>query len=518
MAINIPIISSLDSKGFDKAIAEFKSLEGASAKTAFALKKAFVPAVAVLGGLAAAAMPAISAASDLNETISKTSVIFGDADKALFTFADTAATTLGQTKQQALDAAATFGTFGKAAGLSGQELAGFSTDFTKLASDLSSFNNSTPQEAIDALGAALRGESEPLRKFGVLLSADAIAAEALRMGLVTTTVNSDDLARATAKANIAFEKHNETLKKYGEGSIEAQKSALALSDAEARLNSEVEGTNDKLTAQQKTLATQSLIMNATKDAQGDFARTSDGLANSQRILTAQMKDLQANLGQVLLPIVTAAVGFFSQFTGVLAGNQQVMVIVIGVVAALAAAIIVANIGMKIYTATTKAAAAATALFNFVMSANPIVLVVIAVAAIVAALIILENKFGAVTAALRIVGDGFTNGIINPVKAAIGLVADLVRIMGKIPGVSAIGGLVGKIPGFADGGIVTRPTLAMVGEKGPEAIVPLGRGGGVGGITINVNGGISTGPQIGQAVYNALLNYKQVYGPLNALAA
>jgi hypothetical protein len=67
-------------------------------------------------------------------------------------------------------------------------LAGFSTDFTKLASDLSSFNNSTPQEAIDALGAALRGESEPLRKFGVLLSADAIAAEALRMGLVTTTV------------------------------------------------------------------------------------------------------------------------------------------------------------------------------------------------------------------------------------------------------------------------------------------------------------------------------------------
>jgi len=49
-------------------------------------------------------------------------------------------------------------------------------------------------------------------------------------------------------------------------------------------------------------------------------------------------------------------------------------------------------------------------------------------------------------------------------------------------------------------------------------VPLGRGGGVGGITINVSGGISTGPQIGQAVYNALLNYKQVYGPLNALAA
>jgi hypothetical protein len=512
MAINIPIISSLDSKGFDKAIKEFKALKTGSEKTAFALKKAFLPAVAVLGGLAAAAGPAVSAASDLNETMSKTSVIFGDADEALFSFAETAATSLGQTKQQALDAAATFGTFGKAAGLTGQDLAGFSTDFTKLASDLSSFNNSTPQEAIDALGAALRGESEPLRRFGVLLSADAIAAEAMRMGLVTTTVSEEDLAVATAKVNIAFEKHNQTLEKYGEGSLQAQQSALALSQAESRLNAEVEGTNDKLTAQQKTLATQSLIMNATKDAQGDFGRTSDGLANSQRILTAQMKDLQANMGKILLPIVESAVSFFRDFTGVLAGNQTVMVVVIGVVAALATAIIAANVAMKIYTATTKAAAAATAFFNFVMSANPIVLVVIAVAAIVAALIILEKKFGAVTAALRIVGDGFTNGIINPVKAAIGLVADLVRLMGKIPGVSAIGGLVGKIPGFADGGIVTRPTLAMVGEKGPEAIVPLGRGGGVGGVTVNVTGGLSTSAEIGQAVVNAIRAYNRSAGP------
>ena len=514
MAINIPIISSLDSKGFDKAIAEFKSLDGAAAKTGFALKKAFVPAVAVLGGLAAAAAPAISAASDLNETMSKTSVIFGDADQALFTFADTAATTLGQTKQQALDAAATFGTFGKAAGLSGQELAGFSTDFTKLASDLSSFNNSTPQEAIDALGAALRGESEPLRRFGVLLSADAIAAEALRMGLVTTTVNSDDLARATTKVNIAFDKHNQTLEKYGEGSIEAQKSALALSDAEARLNSEVEGTNDKLTAQQKTLATQSLIMNATKDAQGDFAKTSDGLANSQRILTAQMKDLQANMGQILLPIVETAVGFFSQFTGVLTANQSVMVIVIGIVAGLATAIIAANVAMKIYTAATKAAAAAQMFFNFVMSANPIALVIIAVAAFVVALFILEKKFGIVSKGFELFSDGFYRFIINPIKQAINFIADLIRAIGKIPGVKGIGNFLGgmSIPGFADGGIVTRPTLAMVGEKGPEAIVPLGRGGGVGGVTVNVTGGLSTSAEIGQAVVNAIRAYNRSAGP------
>ncbi len=514
MAINIPIISSLDSKGFDKAIAEFKSLEGASAKTAFALKKAFVPAVAVLGGLAATAGPTVSAASDLNETMSKTSVIFGDADEALFSFADTAATSLGQTKQQALDAASTFGTFGKAAGLSGQELAGFSTDFTKLASDLSSFNNSTPQEAIDALGAALRGESEPLRRFGVLLSADAIAAEALRMGLVTTTVNSEDLAVATAKVNIAFEKHNQTLDKYGEGSLEAQQSALALSQAEARLNSEVEGTNDKLTAQQKTLATQSLIMNATKDAQGDFARTSDGLANSQRVLTAQMKDLQANMGQILLPVVETAVSFFSDFTGVLAGNQTVMVAVIGVIATFAAAIIAINLAMKIYVATTKAAAAAQVAFNFIMAANPIALVIIAVAAFVAALIILEQRFGIISKGFELFSAGFNRFIIDPIKTAIRFIGDLLSAFKKIPGVGAIGGFLGgiNIPGFADGGIVTRPTLAMVGERGPEAIVPLGRGGGVGGVTVNVTGGLSTSAEIGQAVVNAIRAYNRSAGP------
>jgi hypothetical protein len=82
----------------------------------------------------------------------------------------------------------------------------------------------------------------------------------------------------------------------------------------------------------------------------------------------------------------------------------------------------------------------------------------------------------------------------------------------IPGVSAIGGLVGKIPGFADGGIVTRPTLAMVGEKGPEAIVPLGRGGGVGGVTVNVTGGLSTSAEIGQAVVNAIRAYNRSAGP------
>jgi hypothetical protein len=273
-----------------------RALEGAGKKAQFAIKKAALPAAAALAGIAAAAVPAVNAASDLNETISKTNVIFGEAATEVQIFADTAAASLGQTRQQALDAAATFGTFGKAAGLTGQDLASFSTDFTSLASDLASFNNTSPEEAVLALGAALRGESEPMRRFGVLLSADAVAAEALAMGLLTTTVNEQELSIAVQKADMAFKKHNETLVKFGADSDEAAKTALQLEQAENRLDKAVGGTTDKLTAQQKTLATQSLIMKATTDAQGDFERTSDGLANSQRILDCPIQGFASRAG------------------------------------------------------------------------------------------------------------------------------------------------------------------------------------------------------------------------------
>jgi hypothetical protein len=120
---------------------------------------------------------AVKAASDLSETISKVGVLFGKTSKDIEKFAEGAASSLGQTKQQALDAAATFATFGKAAGLSGRDLSKFSIDFVKLSSDLASFNNTSPEQAINAIGSALRGEAEPLRGVGaVALAAGVLSA------------------------------------------------------------------------------------------------------------------------------------------------------------------------------------------------------------------------------------------------------------------------------------------------------------------------------------------------------
>ncbi len=255
MAINIPIITSFVNTGIQAADKQLKTF-GTSAKTVAGavggLSLAFGTVQSVLG-------PAIKAASNMEESLSKVNVVFGKGARDVEKFADSAAKNLGQSKQAVLEAAGVFGTFGKAAGLAGTDLAVFSNDFTTLATDLASFNNTTPEEAVQAIGAALRGEAEPLRRFGVLLNDATLKQEAMTLGIYD-----------------------------GKGA---------------------------LTAQQKILAAQSAIYKQTGDAQGDFMRTSDGLANSTRTLSATFKDLQAKFGAAFLEqakTATANINFLAQ--------------------------------------------------------------------------------------------------------------------------------------------------------------------------------------------------------------
>jgi hypothetical protein len=244
MAIRIPIISEFNPKGVAAAKAEFASLQGTGSKAMFLLQKAVLPAAAAIGTFTSVISPAIKAASDFQEATSKVNVVFGRASKSVKDFADGAARNLGQSKQAVLDAAGTFGTFGKAAGLAGEDLSTFTTDFVTLSTDLASFNNTSPEEAVLAIGAALRGESEPLRRYGVLLNDAVLKQEAMTLGIYD-----------------------------GKGA---------------------------LTSQQKVLAAQAAIYKQTNDAQGDFMRTSDGLANSQRTLKAVFEDAKVALGQAFL--------------------------------------------------------------------------------------------------------------------------------------------------------------------------------------------------------------------------
>lgn len=259
----------------------------------------------IAGGLAGLAIvsktttlfkDAIAASTDFNETISKSGQIFGkEALPALQKFAGGAAKNIGQSKQQALDAAATFATFGKSAGLAGDDLVGFSTDFTTLASDLASFHNTTPEESIEAIGAALRGEAEPIRKYGILLDDATLRQEALALGIVKNTKTA-------------------------------------------------------LTPQQKVLAAQAAIYKQSSDAQGDFARTSGGAANQQRILAASIENAKIKIGDVFRPALEQLLPYITKFTDLMAENPTAIKIVAGLVggilvgafAALAVAVIAAT--------------------------------------------------------------------------------------------------------------------------------------------------------------------------------
>ncbi|MCB0137282.1 MAG: hypothetical protein KDD75_19425, partial [Caldilineaceae bacterium] len=224
---------------------------------------------------------AVGAASDLSESMSKVGVVFGENATQIEDWSMTAAQALGITRQQALESAGTFGNLFSAMGIGQAATADMSTGLVQLASDLASFNNLDPTEVLDKLRAGIVGEAEPLRTLGVNLSAAATEAYALTHGLAAT--------------------------------------------------------KEEITPAIKAQANYALILEQTTLAQGDYARTADGLANSQRSLSAQVSDLTANLGTVLLPIVTQVVGIVTQAVTWFGNLDPTVQTIIIAVAALAAA-------------------------------------------------------------------------------------------------------------------------------------------------------------------------------------
>lgn len=311
-----------------------KKLDAAGSKMMAAGQKmtAFVtlPIVAGMGA-------AIHAASDLNETVSKTGVVFGDQAAEITKFADGAAKSLGLSKRAAMDAAATFGILGKQAGLSGTGVSKFSLEMTTLTSDLASFYNAKPEEAITAIGAAFRGESEPARRFGINLSVATIQARALSDGIVKAEVDTLKLSTAQEAVEKATRKHAEAIKAHGASSVQASDAARDMEQAEGKLAIVMEGKVPILTNEQKLLATRAEILAQASVANGDFARTSEGVANQERITAAMAENTAASFGQVLQPaynalmdVVQKVMGWFDKLTD---SQKRWIVIAAGVAAA-----------------------------------------------------------------------------------------------------------------------------------------------------------------------------------------
>ena len=437
MALSIPIISEYDGKGLNKAIAEFKNLEGAGAKAGFALKKAMLPAVAVLGGLTAGLGLATKAAVE--------------DQKAQDLLAQQLRTSAGATDAQIASMESFISASSRA----------FAVTDDELRPAMASLTRST-------------GSAEEAQKL-------------LETALNISTATGKDLETVTLALGKAYN-----------GST----SALTKLDPSLKGVISSESTMTEIT---EALAT-SFGGSATVAAQS--------FEGQMKGMTIALDETKESIGAALLPALQALLGILKPVADWAQQNTQVFLIMIGVIGALATAVVAANVAMKIYQATLVLTKIATVALNAVTTANPFVLVAGAIIALTAAMVYAEIKFNAMSRAFDMFGNSIMV-VTGPLGVLIGGLRKLVELKDSI-GSFDIGGI--NIPGFAEGGIVTKPTLAMVGEKGPEAIVPLGKGIGGGGVTVNVTGGLSTSAEIGQAVVNALRAYNRSAGPANIQVA
>ncbi len=237
-----------------------QKLERASVTSATRITASFKRLTNVLGplglglglvGLVRGFNKVIKAASDTEESINKVKEVFGDASGAVINFSDVAAESLGASRQEALAMTGEIGNLLVAMKFSEEKAGDFSTKMVQLAADLGSFNNVPTVDALNAIRSALVGESEPIRRFGADVRQTRLDQIALGLGL--------------------------------------------------------EFTKGKMDAQTKSLAAMEAIMQDTRKAQGDFKRTSDGLANSTKIMEANISDLASTLGTELIPFAKIAV-------------------------------------------------------------------------------------------------------------------------------------------------------------------------------------------------------------------
>ena len=465
MAIKIPIISEFDSKGLDKAVKEFQSLEGVGAKAGFAIKKAALPAAAAVGALGYALAGATKAAME--------------DEAAQVELARTLNISASATDAQIAATENMISKFSLASGIADDDLR-------------------------PALANLVRGTKD-IEK----------AQEGLSLAMDISTATGKDLATVS----------DALAKAYG-GNMKGLK---ALSPEMAALIKDGADLNTVMDVLGGTFG------GATATAAG----TAEGQMKRFGIAIAEAKE---NIGAALIPVIEKALPLLTALGAWAQENTTTFLVIAGVIGGLAAAIVAINVALKVYNAVQVITNALTAVWNALLLANPITLVVLAVVALIAILAALYFKFDGVRKIVDTVFKAITTGVkfsFDAIKGYFEFVMGVYKSIfngiaklwnntigklsfefpGWVPGLGGKGFSVPNIPMLAEGGIVTGPTLAMIGEAGPEAVVPLSKMGGMGGgITVNVNGGLATSAEIGQAVVNAIRAYNRSAGPANIQVA
>lgn len=264
------------------------------------------------GIIVAAGAAAVNAGSDIMESQNKVEVAFGDSADRIKEFADTTLDVYGIAKGTALDMAALYGDMATSMELPQNAAAEMSESLVGLAGDLASFKNLDLQQAQDALKGIFTGETESLKNLGVVMTQDNLLRYAMQQGMIDTTKSAQQLAKEELALEKAQTSYNTAVKKYGKNSIQAREAALKVSDAEAKLNESAKASLDTLSTSEMVQLRYAYVLNATKNAQGDFANTSDGAANSMRVASEAVKEVSADFGILLAPYAAQAAQMVSE--------------------------------------------------------------------------------------------------------------------------------------------------------------------------------------------------------------
>lgn len=329
-----------------------------------ALKTGAMAGIAGLGIVATKLLgDSVTAASEAQQAVGGVESVFGKYADAVLRDSKRAAQGLGLSAAAYNELITVSGAMLKNKGLT--DFADRSRDLIKVGADLSAMFGGTTKDAVDALNAAMRGESDPIERYGISLNETAVKAELAANG-------QDKLTGA----------------------------ALEAAKTQARL---------------------ALITRQSADAQGAFGREANTLAGQQQRLGAQFDNLKVTLGTQLLPALTSVASYvnstalpaFAQFgakvSAVAGFVNQHKVALTALATAIAAVVAITKIhtavmavqaaggllavlkATKIVTAATKAYAAIQWLLNAALTANPIGIVIVALAALGAGLVIAYKK-------------------------------------------------------------------------------------------------------------------------------
>jgi hypothetical protein len=458
MTISIPIISEFNGSGIAKAKAEFKQLETVGQKAQFAIRKAAVPAGLALGALGGFMVKAAKGAEEARIANDKLGSVLD---------------TMG---------------FGEAT----DRVSAYAESLEKTV-------------AVDA--DVIKATQTKLATFGELTKTVGKAGGAFDRA----TMAALDMAAAgfgTAEGNAV--QLGKALQDPIKGLAALAKSGVTFTDQEKEKIKTLVESGKQLEAQEMIL----------KAIEGQVKGTAESSASSFDKMKFAIAGVSDTFGDMLLPVIDALAPKLAAFSAWAQENPT---------------------ALKIVAASIAGVAAAITLVSIAMALNPFGLIAIAVAGLVTGIVIAYTQFKTFAKVVRTVINGVIGYFETVANAWVTVINTLIRGYNLIPGLPDIS-LVGnvslgrmrsggpetdglsdsRITALATGGIVTAPQIALIGEAGPEAVIPLDRMGdfgmGGGGMNITVNAGLVSSPeQVGQQIIEAIQKAQRRSGPVFAPA-